>query len=142
VLVCDTSGLIAFLDRSETWHARVARAMEEDPGPFILSPYVLAEVDYLIASRLGVEAELLALEELTGPAWELAHLDRSDLRRARDVVDRYRDQDIGLADASIAVLAHRYGTRRLLTLDDRHFRVVRAIDGKPFELLPGKAPPP
>jgi hypothetical protein len=34
------------------------------------------------------------------------------------------------------VLADRYATRRLLTLDRRHFDVVRAADGAPFEILP------
>jgi hypothetical protein len=33
-------------------------------------------------------------------------------------------------------LAARYRTDRLLTLDHRHFRVVRSIAGKPFALLP------
>ena len=51
-------------------------------------------------------------------------------------MERYGDQAIGVADASIVVLADRYATRRVLTLDRRHFEVVRAADGAPFQLLP------
>jgi predicted nucleic acid-binding protein len=62
--------------------------------------------------------------------------DISDLRRAAEVVRRYRDQEIGLIDASLAVLARRYQTDRVLTLDHRHFGVVRTLENAPFELLP------
>jgi predicted nucleic acid-binding protein len=136
VLLCDTSGLIAYLDASDARHTEVDAAIADDPGPFIVSPYVLAELDYLLATRRGADAQLAVLAELSGGAWELPCLEARDLRLARDVVDRYRDQEIGLADASLVVLAGRYKTNRLLTLDYRHFRVLRTIAGRPFELLP------
>jgi len=52
------------------------------------------------------------------------------------VVERYADQSIGLADASIVILAARYQTRTVVTLDRRHFGVVRPIDGGSFKILP------
>ena len=136
MLLCDTSGLIAFFDSSEQSHADVARTVEADPGPYLVSPYVLAELDYLIGTRRGVEAELLVLDELAGGAWELVAFDASDVQEARGVVDQYRDQALGLADASLVVLARRYGTHRILTLDHRHFRLMRAHDGLPFDIVP------
>lgn len=136
MLICDTSGLIAFFDSGERSHAEVARIVEADAGPYLVSPLVLAELDYLIRTRRGVEAELLVLGELAGGAWDLVGFDASDVREARDVVDRYRDQAVGLTDASLAVLARRYGTHRILTLDHRHFRLLRAHDGRPFDVLP------
>jgi predicted nucleic acid-binding protein len=97
---------------------------------------VLAELDRLLATRRGVDAELAALRELSGGAWELAAFGATDLTAARQVVERYRDQEIGLADASLVVLAARHRTNRLLTLDRRHFGVVRTSAGKPFVLVP------
>ena len=44
--------------------------------------------------------------------------------------------NLGLADASIAVLAERYRCRSVLTLDQRHFRVILGPGGQPFRLLP------
>jgi predicted nucleic acid-binding protein len=38
VLVCDTSGLIAYFDASDAHHGAVSAAVEADPGPFIVSP--------------------------------------------------------------------------------------------------------
>lgn len=56
---------------------------------------------------------------------------------AAEVVEGYRDQNIGLTDASVAVLAHRHDTNRLLTLDERHFRVLRPLRRfRSFRLLP------
>jgi hypothetical protein len=137
VIICDTSGLIAYFDSSDTYHGEVSAAIEADPGPFIVSPYVLAEVDYLLATRRGVPAELAALSELPAGAWDLPSREATDLRSAISVIDQYQDQNIGLADASLVVLAQRYRTDRLLTLDHRHFRVLRTQAGKPFTLLPG-----
>lgn len=54
---------------------------------------------------------LAVLDELAGAAWDLAAFDEEGLPRAREVIDSYRDQDIGVADASIVVLAERYRTR-------------------------------
>jgi SAM-dependent methyltransferase len=44
--------------------------------------------------------------------------------------------EIGLADASIAVVAARARTTRLLTLDERHFRAMQPLWGEVFHLLP------
>lgn len=136
MLICDTSGLVAYFDSSDAHHAAVSAAIQADAGPFVVSPYVVAELDFLLATRRGVQAELAALTELSGGAWELPGCAAADVRRAMEIVDRYRDQDIGLADASLVVLAARYRTDRLLTLDHRHFRVVRTTTGQPFTLVP------
>ena len=102
----------------------------------MVSPFVVAELDSLLATRRGVQAERVALRELSGGAWELPSFEAGDLRQAGTLIERYQDQDIGLSDASLVLLAQRYRTDRLLTLDHRHFRVVRTMDGKPFSLLP------
>jgi predicted nucleic acid-binding protein len=76
------------------------------------------------------------LRELAGGAWDLAAFGTEDLARAHAVVERYADQSIGLADASIVILAARHQTRTVVTLDRRHFGVVRPIDGGSFKILP------
>lgn len=65
-------------------------------------------------------------------------MDATDIRAARSLIDRYHDQNIGLADASIAVLAHAYRTTRVLTLDHRHFEVLRTVAGRRLTLVPGR----
>jgi predicted nucleic acid-binding protein len=60
----------------------------------------------------------------------------SELGSAREVVARYRDLELGLADASLVVLAQWWQTRRILTLDERAFRAVTPLQGGAFEVLP------
>ncbi len=104
--------------------------------PLVVSPYVVAELDYLVATRFGIDAELEVLAELAGGAYHLAHLEADDLRTVTTVVGRYRDQGIGAADASLVVLASRHRTRSILTLDHRHFTIVRPLERGRFRLLP------
>ena len=76
------------------------------------------------------------LRELASGAWDLAAFGTEDLGQAHAIVGRSADQSIGLAEASIVILAARYQTRTVVTLDRRHFGVVRAVDGGSFEILP------
>ena len=136
MIVADTSGLLALFNRAEPQHEAMRRVVEGQPDPLVISPYVVAELDYLVATRLGVDAELEVLTELAGGAYHLTSIEEEDMRSVIRVIERYRDQDIGVADASLVVLASRYRTRSVLTLDHRHFSVVRPLDGGRFRLLP------
>ena len=136
MIVVDTSVLLAAADRDDTHHSAVCQALRTERRPFVVSPYVLAELDYLIATTLGLPAELVMLDDMSGGAYHLATFDADDVRAAAGIVEQYRDQQIGLADASIVVLAHRYRTDRVLTLDTRHFRVLRTMRGPAFTVLP------
>ena len=89
-----------------------------------------------MATRKGVETELAVMRELASGAYELATIDADDLATAAEVVERYRDLDIGITDASIVVLADRYRTNTILTLDRRHFTVLRPLAGGRFTLVP------
>ena len=55
------------------------------------------------------------------------------------MLERYPNLDLGLADASLLVLADRHGATDILTLDERHFRALAGPRGKPFRLLPTDA---
>jgi predicted nucleic acid-binding protein len=135
-LIVDTSALLAYVDASEPDHEAVTAHLETATGLLVVSPYVVAELDHLVATRHGVDAELAVLEQLGAGAWELADFSTEDLTRARSVIATYRDQTIGVADASNVVLAARYGTRSIATLDHRHFEVLRPLSGGRFTVLP------
>ena len=135
-MIVDTGALLAFFDTDEPDHEAVSAVLGGATEPLVVSPYVVAELDYLVASRLGVSAELAVLRELTGGAWDLPAIDVEELARARAVIERYADQNIGVADASNVVLAERYRTRTIVTFDRRHFDVVRPLGGGRFRILP------
>lgn len=135
-MIVDTSGLLAFFNEKEPAHDAVCEIVEAADEPLVLSPFVVAEVDYLVATRHGVDAELAVLRQLSSGAFEHADITEDDIAKAVRVIERYRDQEIGVTDASLVILAARYRTRRILTLDRRHFTVLRLARGHSFELLP------
>jgi hypothetical protein len=135
-VIIDTSALLAYFDTDEPDHGAVAAILEDTDEPLVVSPYVVAELDYLVASRLGVTAELAVLAELAGGAWDLPAIDDAGLQDARAVIERYADRRIGVADASTVVLAARYRTQTIVTLDHRHFGVLRPLSGGRFIVLP------
>lgn len=136
MILLDTSGLLAAIDRSQTHHEAAARALREVPPPRLLSPFVLAELDYLLATRVGIAAEVALLEEVGRGTYQLEAMGVADVADARRTIERFPGQAIGLADASIVVLAERHGITDVLTLDERHFRVLRTSGDRPFRILP------
>lgn len=135
MILADTSGVFSALDRSQPGH-EAARHVVEAEDVLILSPFVLAELDYLLATRISVAASLELLRDVRDGAYELASFSAGEVGAAALLVERYKSLGIGLADASIVVLAGRYDTERVLTFDERHFRVLRTAGGGAFTLVP------
>ncbi|HEY9787030.1 MAG TPA: PIN domain-containing protein [Candidatus Obscuribacterales bacterium] len=135
MILLDTSGLLSALDESQKHHAQCRDVLMQSSAPLLLSPFVLAELDYLLMRYLGRQAQSLLLREVARGAYELAPFSAGDIWRAREIMDRYGDLDLGLADASIVVLAERHSVTSVLTLDERHFRALR-VNRKHFILLP------
>ena len=139
MILLDTSGLLSALFPDQRHHEACANALLAAEAPLIVSPFVLAEIDYLITKYAGVREEIDFLGDVAAGAYAIAPFEKSDVERAARVVERYRDLDVGLTDASIVALAERYGTVDVLTLDERHFRSLRTGNGQPFRLLPADA---
>ncbi|HVF18797.1 MAG TPA: PIN domain-containing protein [Mycobacteriales bacterium] len=135
-MIADTSGLLAYYNAAEPAHQRVKAAVESAVEPLVVSPFVVAELDYLLAARVGVDAELAVLRELGSGAYELPALTPADLVTCAQIVERYADQKIGVTDASLVLLAQRFDTRIILTLDHRHFDVLKSLHGKTFVVVP------
>ncbi|MBO0879691.1 MAG: PIN domain-containing protein [Mycobacterium sp.] len=135
-MIVDTSALLAYFDTAEHDHEAVSRIIDSSGDVLVVSPYVIAELDYLVATRIGVDAELAVLRELSGGAWELADFGVAELEQAAGIIKKYRDQRIGIADASNVVLADQNQTRTIVTLDRRHFEVLRPVGGGRFTVMP------
>jgi predicted nucleic acid-binding protein len=138
LILLDTSGLLAALDPDQRGHLAVARELAAASPPLLLSPFVLAELEYLVRRDSGAAAQLELLQEVGTGVYQLESFAGADVEEARTVVDRHRDLGVSLADASIVVLARRHGAGEVLTLDERHFRVLQGPHG-PFRLLPADA---
>jgi predicted nucleic acid-binding protein len=134
-LIADSGDVYALYDARDRHYAAVTQAIEVERGPIVVPMAILAEIDYLLRIRLGSRALLRFLEGISVGGLSLEPFTSQDLSNCQRLLTAYANLDIGLADAAVIATAERLGTRRILTVDERHFRVVRA-DGKPFTLLP------
>ncbi|MGA2006700.1 MAG: PIN domain-containing protein [Solirubrobacteraceae bacterium] len=135
MILLDTSGLLAALDSAQHTHVAAAASLIAAAPPLLLSPFVLAELDHLLATRVGQSERTSLLAEVEGGAYRLEPFSGPDMREALAVIRRHGDLGVSLADASIVVLAGRHRIQDVLTLDERHFRTLTA-NGRPFRLLP------
>jgi predicted nucleic acid-binding protein len=135
-LVVDAGALYAQADADEPRHAAVVEVLRTERETLVTTELAVAEADYLILDRLGLDVELAFLDDLAEGTFVTECLTRSELLTARTVVKRYADLRLGLADASLVVLAERLRTRRILTFDERAFRVVEPLGGGAFTVLP------
>ena len=140
MILADTSAVLQLASSTAQRHADVVRVVSELDGPFLLSPFVLAELDYMLGSRHGQAEQLALLAEVAEGAYELAEFGREDVEAAIGLMKKYEDLRVGLADASIVVLAEKHQTADVLSFDHRHFRVMRGPGGRPFRLLPDDLP--
>jgi len=141
VVVADTSALIAFFNETDRHHDAVRKGIAQ-VGHLVVSPCVLTELDYLVATREGPHAAKDILRytasRVAAGRWEVPGIGPL-LLAAHAVLEDY--PTIGLADAMNAVLAREFRTDVIATLDHRHFRVIRPLTPhSAFRLLPADVP--
>lgn len=135
-LVLDAGALYVQANRADPLHDAVVRTIDAEPGALITSEAAAQEADYLIGSRLGLDAELAFLTDLASGAFEVACLDLAARAEVERVARRYRDLRLGLADATLVVLAGRYRTTRVASVNLHHLRAVEPLHGDFLTILP------
>lgn len=132
MITCDTSALLALVNRRDRDYARVRSAAEQAGSPFIVPAATLGEVAHFIEARMTLLVLETFLADLEAGRYDL-DAGNTDFARVRRLVRRYADLPLGLVDAAVIACAERRGGR-VLTLDRRHFDVV-AREGT-IEILP------
>lgn len=110
--------------------------LETHPGPLVIPTLVVAEVAYLLGTRLGWQAEVRFLGDLASGAFTLEPLHPADPIRIAELVAAYHELPLGTVDASVVATAERLCVERIATTDRRDFSVVRPAHTVSFELLP------
>ena len=130
MIVADTGAVLALLDSDERHHEVLRQRFEDDGGAWVLPWAILPEVDYLAATRLGLEVERAFLRDLAEGAFAVEWGNEQDLARAQELDQRHRALKLGLVDSVVIAVAERVRAEAIVTLDVRHFGAV-AIRGEP-----------
>jgi uncharacterized protein len=132
--IADASALYAAADSADPDHRACLEQLQRRDLRVVVPTLVVAEVSYLLGSRLGARADAefmraMQTQDLEPPMSE-------DFTRISELIERYADFPLGGVDASVIVLAERLSTPTVLTLDRRHFAAVRPDHCDSLQLLP------
>lgn len=122
VITLDTSGVLALLDADDPDHAPCVAALRGERPPFVVPAGILAEAGYLIERKLGPQPLHRFVDDLAAGTLAL-DCGEDDFPRVGELLRRYGDLRLGLADATVIACAERRGGR-VLTLDHRDMGVV------------------
>lgn len=131
-VVVDTGPLVALLDADEPHHRWVVAQFERLQPPLITCEAVLSEAAFLMGRTNADRGCVLALVERG--LLLIAHLFDEDAEAIRDLMRRYANVPISLADACLVRLVERTPNGTLLTFDS-DFRVYRQKGRRLIPLL-------
>ncbi|HEX6212642.1 MAG TPA: PIN domain-containing protein [Methylomirabilota bacterium] len=127
-ILLDAGILYAYYDRSDDWHRRAVRTIEDHAGALVVPAPVSPEADHLIGRRLGVEAQRTFYRGLADGAYFVADLPRDRLGRVLALNEQFPDLRLGFVDAAIVAIGEAIDLRRIATTDRRHFEpLARAL---------------
>jgi predicted nucleic acid-binding protein len=92
------------------------------------------EAMYLLGESWAGQRALWS--RLQTEALALAPLDETDAPRMRELMEKYRDLPMDLADAALVRVAERESLTEIFTLDRRHFSVYRSGRRRRFSIVP------
>jgi predicted nucleic acid-binding protein len=133
-VLVDAGPLVALLDRSDDEHQVVTSALDKIRDPLVSVWPVIVEAMYLLG--FSWKAQKALWEILETEAVRLLPLDEGDFARMKQLMEKYQDLPMDLADAALVHVAEREDINRILTLDRRDFGVYRRARKGRFTLLP------
>jgi len=134
IAVVDAGPLIASANTADPAHQRSVDALSRTDLQLVIPALVVAEATYAVGVQLGPRGEASFLRGLE--SFDIEAPDSSDWGRIGALVEQYGNLRLGGTDASVIALAERIDARTVITLDRRHFTVVRPRHCDSFELLP------
>jgi len=124
------------MDRDDAWHSRVRAWWARSRDDVLVPVVVLPEVAYLLGRRIGADAELAFARAISDGEFVLEGLAVEDVERAAELMGIYIDTPLGLVDACVVAAAERLDIVSVLTVDRRHFSLVRPRHVPSLRLLP------
>lgn len=140
IIVADTSALFAGFDADQPEQPRIAAIMETET--LAISPLVVTELDHLVHRDLGFSAAMQVIDALAGRMtdgqYRFPEIKPADIVAAQGIRAKYESLQLDLADAVGVMLADRYKTDRILTLDQRDYRAIKPLTHgfQAFRVLP------
>jgi len=134
MVLVDAGPLIALIHADDQHHRRCVATFQQLTEPLGTVWPVLTEAMYLLS--FSWKAQEALWEMFDRDAITLLPLAGEEMSRMRELMKKYRDLPMDLADAALVAVAEREKIRRVFTLDCRDFEVYRPAKLGRFILLP------
>ncbi|WP_420644309.1 type II toxin-antitoxin system VapC family toxin [Candidatus Leptofilum sp.] len=131
----DTGFILALLSTNEVAHKRCLQVMENEQEPLIPTP-VLPELAYMAIRNVGYEKFITFVRFALLGRPKLIYPVEADFSRIADLMEKYADSRLDFVDCAITAMAERLNISRILTVDQRDFRMIRPSHIPAFEILP------
>jgi uncharacterized protein len=132
-VLVDAGPLVAILDRGDRDHEWCVAALKTLREPLVTVWPALTEAMYLLGGSWQAQKALWS--RLETDALALAPLDEGDASRMRELMEKYRDLPMDLADAALVRVAERDSLTDIFTLDRKHFSLYRPGRRRRFAIV-------
>jgi predicted nucleic acid-binding protein len=136
MILVDTGPLVALIHEDDNEHRICKDTFLTFSEPLGTVWPVLTEALYLL--NFSWEAQNALWEMIQVGAVEILPLGTDDVDRMRELMRKYRDLPMDLADAALVRVAERERLRRIFTLDRRDFQIYRPSRIGRFAIFPSR----
>jgi predicted nucleic acid-binding protein len=123
VILVDAGPLVALVDADDQFHKKCVAALKVLREPLVTVWPPVTEAMYLLSDLPKAQDALW--EMVARGVLQLLPLDLADVSRIRELMGKYADRPMDLADAALVRVAEREGIRKIFTVDREDFSVYR-----------------
>jgi predicted nucleic acid-binding protein len=134
LILIDAGPMVALLRRRDQHHARCVAASRDLREPLGTVWPAVTEAMFLLSDR--PDAQVALAQRLEAEAIRLLPLDAGDVPRIRELIWKYRDRPMDLADAALVRVAEREQIMTVFTVDRTDFEVYRPLGRRRFRIIP------
>jgi predicted nucleic acid-binding protein len=136
MILLDTGPIVAFFDASDDYHESCIELLKGINEPLITTWPVLTEAFYLLGFSWRAQDNLW--EFIVRGGVEVLSMDDKQQARCRQLMKKYSDLPMDLADGTLVTLAESKKVKKIFTLDHRDFQIYKPARIKSFTLLPAR----
>jgi predicted nucleic acid-binding protein len=135
MIIIDTGFWLALADSKDSFNRQAKLALQQFNEPLITTWCVITETCHLLLTRKGITSQIAFINSLNNGAFQVFNLEVHHGQRLSELMTKYKDLPMDLADASLVILAEHLGHGRIFSVDRRNFNTYRWKNTQPFENL-------
>ena len=135
MIIADSGFWIALADRKDKHHSLATETLKILSEKLVTTVPVMTEVCHILLKHRGVQAQLAFMKSYQKGAFSVFQIGEEHKQHLVELMEKYADLPMDLADASLVILAENLGHGKILSTDKRDFHAYRWKNTQPFSNL-------